>query len=546
MGVAVSRSVSKKGFELLRDPLLNKGSAFTEEERTAFGLHGLLPPRVSTLQQQAERSYAQIQRAGSPLARYGVLAALQDRNETLFYRVLTDYLAELMPVIYTPTVGSATQEFSRIYQRGRGLWITPDQRGRIADVLRAASEGSDVRLLVATDNEAILGIGDQGAGGMAIAVGKLALYVAGAGIPPETTLPVSLDVGTDNQTLLEDPLYLGWRQARLRGEAYDSLVDEFVDAVAEVFPNALLQWEDFRKDNALNLMERYRDRLLSFNDDIQGTGAVALAGVLSGLRATGDDLKDIRLVIYGAGAAGLGIARQVKSALMQAGLDESEARHRMAILDSRGLIVKSRTGLDAYKQELAWDVDRALKGGLAEVVEQFKPHVLIGSSGQAGAFDERVVRAMAQHTARPIILPFSNPTDRSEATPEALLRWTDGQALVATGSPFGSVRHEGRTVEIGQGNNVFIFPGLGLGAISTGCSRISDALVAAASEALADAVTEDELSRGLLFPDIARLQEVTLAVATHVGDTALQEGSAAHPPQFESWQPVYDTYTAKD
>ena len=273
---------------------------------------------------------------------------------------------------------------------------------------------------------------------------------------------------------------------------------------------------------------------------------MALAGVLSGLRATGDDLKDIRLVIYGAGAAGLGIARQVKSALMQAGLDESEARHRMAILDSRGLIVKSRTGLDAYKQELAWDVDRALKGGLAEVVEQFKPHVLIGSSGQAGAFDERVVRAMAQHTARPIILPFSNPTDRSEATPEALLRWTDGQALVATGSPFGSVRHEGRTVEIGQGNNVFIFPGLGLGAISTGCSRISDALVAAASEALADAVTEDELSRGLLFPDIARLQEVTLAVATHVGDTALQEGSAAHPPQFESWQPVYDTYTAKD
>ncbi len=534
--------IRKRGLDLLRDPLLNKGSAFDDAEREAFGLHGILPPQVSSLEQQAERAWAQVQRAEAPLARYGVLSALHDRNETLYYRVLQDHLTELMPIVYTPTVGAATQHYSRVHQRGRGLWITPACRGRMQDMLRIAADGHEVRLIVATDNEAILGIGDQGAGGMAISVGKLALYVAGAGIPPWMTLPVSLDVGTDNQELLDDPLYLGWREPRLRGADYDSLVEEFVVAVGEVFPQALLQWEDFRKDNALRLMERYRERILSFNDDIQGTGAVALAGMLSGLRVTGTPLNEVRVLIYGAGAAGLGIARQIKAALMEAGLSERDARHRLAMMDSGGLIVQGRARLDAYKEELAWDEARAISGDLAAVAERFQPHVLIGSSGQPGAFSEEVVRTMARHVDQPIILPFSNPTDRAEATPADLLAWTDGRALVATGSPFAPVEHAGRKVEIGQGNNVFIFPGLGLGALSTGATRITNAMVTAAASALAQSVSDEELARGLLFPDVRRLKSVSQAVAEQVGHSAQSEGTARHAPQFESWQPVYARY----
>ncbi len=541
----MSFSTRKVGLELLRDSMLNKGSAFSEAERDAFSLHGLLPPRVSTLEMQTERAYEQVQHAQTPLGKYGVLAGLHDRNETLFYNVLCQHLQELMPIVYTPTVGAATQQFSRLYQRGRGVWITPDCRGRMEDILRAAAHEREVQLLVATDNEAILGIGDQGAGGMAISVGKLALYVAGAGIPPHATLPVSLDVGTDNQALLDDPLYLGWNQPRLRGEAYDAFIEEFVTAVAKVFPAALLQWEDFRKDNALTLMERYRSRLPSFNDDIQGTGAVALAGMLSAMRISGVPLDQQRVIIYGAGAAGLGIARQIREAFVEAGFSEAEARHHIAVLDSRGLLRADRERLDPYKQELAWEADfrPEVAGDLSAVIEAFEPTVLIGSSGQKGAFDESVVRAMAAAAERPLVMPFSNPTDCTEAVPEDILRWSDGRALIATGSPFDAVDFQGRRVEIGQGNNVFVFPGLGRGALACASAQVSDRMVTAAAKALARCVHDEELERGLLYPDVSRLREVSLHVADSVSRQAEEEGLATHGPQFETWNPVYRTYS---
>lgn len=504
--------------------------------------------------QQARRSYAGISRHAEPLDRYVAMAALQDRNEYLFYRVLTDNLAALMPVVYTPTVGLATQNFSHVFQRGRGVWITPDCRGRVAEVLNNAAAGRDIRLLVVTDNESILGIGDQGAGGMAISVGKLALYVVGAGIDPASTLPVSLDVGTDNRTLLDDPLYLGWRQPRLRGAEYQALVDEFVDAVGSEFSGALLQWEDFRKDNAQQLLARHRERQLSFNDDIQGTGAVALAGIMSALRITGQSLEEQRILIYGAGAAGLGIARQIKAGLALHGLDEAAIRPHLAVMDSRGLLTDAGRFDDAYKLELAWPATLAAAKGLTglaatrlqDVVERFQPTVLIGASGQPGAFSEGVIRSLAAHSARPVVMPFSNPTDRAEATPGDILRWTGGRALVATGSPFAPVELDGRRIRIGQGNNVFIFPGLGLGALAGNCRSITDNMVASAAQALAAAVKEDELADGLLFPEVERLREVSQIVARGVVRQAHEDGvagcslnEAVSAIEGERWNPDY-------
>ena len=544
----------KRGYEVIRDPLLNKGTAFSEEEREALGLHGLLPRQINSMTQQAQRAYAGVEAAATPLTKYVALAALQDRNEHLFYKVLMNNLETLMPIVYTPTVGLATQNFSQVFQRGRGLWITPDYRGRIAEVLQNAVAGRDIKLIVITDNESILGIGDQGAGGMAISIGKLALYVAGAGIPPSQTLPISLDVGTNNRDLLNDELYLGWPHERLRGEAYDSLVDEFVAAVESVIPGALVQWEDFRKDNALAILNRHRDTCLSFNDDIQGTGAVALAGVLSGLRVTGGQLVEQRIAIHGAGAAGLGIARQIHAALMQQGLTAEQAVERVAVLDSRGLLVRDREFADEYKTELAWPVATAEAHGLgdaqarnlAEVVAAYRPTVLIGTSGQAGAFSEDIVKTMAAAVDQPIILPFSNPTDRAEATPTDLLRWTDGAALVATGSPFAPVQHGNRTVEVGQGNNVFIFPGLGLGALATRSRSVTDNMVSTASAALAGALTEGELARGLLFPAVDRLRQVSAEVARAVAEQAVSDGVAANPMDEQTiadmWQPEYPSY----
>ena len=552
------RAVTLRGYDLIRDPYLNKGTAFTPRERAELGLNGLLPDQHNSIETQAQRVHASIQAKHTALEKYIGLAALQDRNEYLFYRLLEDRLEELMPIVYTPTVGAATQNFSHVFRRGRGIWITPAFKGQIADILRRAVCGRDIRLIVVTDNESILGIGDQGAGGMAISIGKLALYVAGAGIDPAQTLPVSLDVGTNNEALLEDELYLGWRERRLTGTAYDELVDEFVQAVQEVFPDALVQWEDFRKDNALAILERYRDRLLSFNDDIQGTGAVALAGLLSATRVSGVPLAENRIVIYGAGAAGLGIARQLRAALRDEGLSGRELAERMAVLDSRGLLVDDREIPDSYKTELAWPADLAASAGLADrnardlanVVEVYRPTVLIGSSGQPGAFSEDIVKALASRVGRPVILPFSNPTDRSEAKPEDLLRWTEGRALVATGSPFEPVEYAGKTIRVGQGNNVFIFPGLGLGALLCRASTITDGMINTASRALADSVTDDELRQGLLFPAVERLREVSATVAAqvvaraHAEDVAQSDFEPGDAGEIRRmmWEAQYDRY----
>ena len=432
-------------------------------------------------------------------------------------------------------------------------------RGKIAEILETAMGDRDIRLIVATDNESILGIGDQGAGGMAISVGKLALYVAGAGINPAATLPISLDVGTNNEALLEDDLYLGWPERRLTGQAYDDFIGEFVDAVRRVFPNALLQWEDFRKDNALEILEHHRDDILSFNDDIQGTGAVALAGLYSALRISGGELSEQRIVIHGAGAAGLGIARQIKAALAETGMTPADIHRCLAVLDSRGLLVDDQPFSDAYKAELAWEADLAHRYNLTDpihrqledVVANYKPTVLIGTSGQAGAFTENMAKTMMGATERPIILPFSNPTDCAEATPRDLLHWTDGKALVATGSPFEPVNYAGRMFKIGQGNNVFIFPGLGLGALLANSSVVTDDMVSAGSQAVAGAMTEQELEDGMLFPEISRLREVTKQVAHAVACKAIDDGFANATRDYveqalenDLWQPDYPEIAA--
>jgi malate dehydrogenase (oxaloacetate-decarboxylating) len=458
--------------------------------------------------------------------------------------------------VYTPTVGLATRRYSQVYRRGRGVWVTPAMQGRIADMLRGWATGSEVRLIVATDNESILGIGDQGAGGMAISIGKLALYTAGAGVDPATALPISLDVGTDNQALLADPLYIGWRAKRLRGGAYFELLDEFVAAVNAVFPGALVQWEDFRKDNALRVLDRYADRVPSFNDDIQGTGATALAGILSAQRVHGRRLKDERVLILGAGAAGLGIARQIRTALIADGLSRDVARHHIAVLDSRGLLVDDGNLRDAYKSELAWDpqvaADRGLSAGsdLAEVAASFEPTVLIGTSGQAGAFGEDLVRQVAARVERPVIMPLSNPTDQSEAVPAAVLEWTDGRALMATGSPFPPVYRGNRAVTIGQGNNAFIFPGVGLGVMLAGARAVTAEMFSAAAQALADTVSDAERQSGLLYPAVSRLREVSAHVAAAVMAEAARSGlcppvddaGIRHRLERGVWRPVYRAY----
>ncbi|MEM9623059.1 MAG: NAD-dependent malic enzyme [Pseudomonadota bacterium] len=555
----MTEATAKRGVDVIQDPLLNKGSAFTEAERDALDLHGLLPPRVSTPEQQAQRAYTAIMAETDPLDRYVALLALQDRNEHLFYKLLMENMATLMPIVYTPTVGLACQNFSHVFQRARGLWLNPSMRGNMQQVLRNAVGDRQIRLIVATDNESILGIGDQGAGGIAISVGKLALYVAGAGIHPGATLPISLDVGTNNQELLDDELYLGWREPRLTGADYDEFIDEFVEAVRAVCPDALLQWEDFRKDNALSILERHREDTLSFNDDIQGTGAVALAGLFSALRISATTLRDHRVVIHGAGAAGMGIANQVRAAMHSQGLSDAEITQRVAVLDSRGLLVDDQTFSDAYKANLAWPASQAAEFGvsdpqqrqLMDVIERYQPTILIGTSGQPGAFTQEMAQAMCSYCERPIILPFSNPTDYSEAKPEDLIRWTDGRALVATGSPFAPVNYNGETYRIGQGNNVFIFPGLGLGALLANSAVVTDDMVTAASEACANAVSEAELAQGMLYPDIERLREVSAKVAEAVAGQAIQEGTAnATPAQISAhlsndlWDPAYPEIVA--
>ena len=529
-------AVPYRGTRLLRHPLYTKGTAFSLEERVSFGLEGLLPHTVSTQDQQSRRVYDNISRKKEPLEKYIGLAALQDRNEHLFYRVLLDHVQELLPIVYTPTVGQACQEFSHIFRRARGIWITPEHRGRIYEVLGNAPY-DDVRLIVVTDNERILGLGDQGAGGMGIPIGKLALYTAGAGIPPWQTLPISLDVGTDNQALLADELYLGWRAPRLRGPEYDSLVEEFVQAVKRRFPKVLLQWEDFKKVNAFRLLDRYQAELPSFNDDIQGTSAVGVAGLLAGCRATGVPLKEQRVVILGAGAAGVGIARLLRDTFKGAGLAGEALTRAIANLDSQGFLADDQPIHDLHKRAFAWPAALAEKAGLGQgkprdllaVVRALKPTMLIGTSGEPGTFTEAVIRELASHVERPLVFPMSNPTSKSEAKPEDVIRWSEGRALVATGSPFEPVHFGGRVHVIGQGNNVYIFPGMGLGALVSEARQVTMGMFAAAAHRLAGCVHEGELAVGSLFPPAVRLREVTAAVAEAVVKAARDEGVARRP-----------------
>jgi malate dehydrogenase (oxaloacetate-decarboxylating) len=551
--------VTKRGRELIRDPILNKGTAFRADERERFRLHGLLPSRQISMDQQVLRNVASIDRATSELDRYLKLSALQDRNEHLYFRVLAEHIERYMPVVYTPTVAEASRNFSQVFRRARGVWLTPEFRGRMARVLRDSAGDEPVRLIVATDNESVLGIGDQGAGGMAICIGKLALYTVAAGIPPAATLPISLDVGTDNPDLLADGMYVGWREPRLRGLEYEEFIAEFVEAVASVFPKALLQWEDLRKDIALTVADRYRTRLPSFNDDIQGTGAVALAGLLSSGRITGTRLSEHRVVVHGAGAAGLGIARQIRAAMRLEGLSEAQSLGRVAALDSRGLLVADHEQREAYKRDLAWTPALAQSFGLGAesargldaVVQGLRPTALIGTSGQRGSFTEAIVRSMASHCARPVIMPMSNPSDLSEAVPDDLLRWTDGRALVATGSPFAPVNLDDRTVTIGQGNNVLVFPGLGLGVLLGGIRTVTNEMLTAAAYTLAGKVSDAELASGMLFPAVARLREVSAAVAAAVIANA-RGGDVQDPPSTglvdavasKMWMPHYEEYIA--
>ena len=509
------------GRSLLGRAMYNKDAAFTDEERHWFGLHGLLPVNVLTLEEQLGLELEHVRRKADPLERYIGLAALQDRNETLFYRLLAENLEEFLPIVYTPTVGRACQEYSHILRRPRGVWITPDDTGRIPELLRNAAQ-QEVRLVVVTDNERILGLGDQGAGGMGIPVGKLAIYTAGAGIYPALTLPVSLDVGTDNQALLADPIYAGWRHPRLRGPAYDAFIDSFVAGVTSVFPRAILQWEDFKQHIAIRILDRYRDVLPSFNDDIQGTASVVLAGILAGLRHVGEPLRGRRFVFFGAGAAATGIARLVRAALVEAGADADEIRRSLILLDSKGLLGLERPGLDDDKREFALNAAELASLGLAagadllRVVQAVRPAILIGTTATPSTFTEPIVRAMAETCPHPIILPLSNPTSRCEATPAQVLAWTDGHALVATGSPFDPVVVDGTTRQIGQANNAFIFPGVGLAAIIAGARTVSDAQFLVAARTLAARVSDERLAEGALYPSIGDLRAVSREIAVAV------------------------------
>ena len=545
---------------LLGARLLTKDLAFPADERASFGLEGLLPDRVLTIEDQLALELEHLRRKSDPLEQYIGLAALQDRNATLFYRLLAQHAEEFLPIVYTPTVGRACQEFSHILRRTRGLWVTPDDRGRVAEVLDH-SPYDDVRLIVVTDNERILGLGDQGAGGMAIPIGKLALYTAASGVHPALTLPVSLDVGTDNPLLLADPLYVGHRAARLRGAAYEELVEEFVVAVAERWPGCLVQWEDFKGHNALRLLERYRDRIPSFNDDVQGTAAVVLGGVLAAMRLTGERLADQRVVIAGAGAAGIGIARLLALAMAEAGVSAADARAAIAVVDSRGLVHDGRTGLDDDKRSVARPADRLAADGfgpsspsrpptLGEVVRVLRPTILIGATGMPGTFDEPLIQGLAGAARRPIVMPLSNPTTSCEATPTELLRWSNGRALVATGSPFAAVEVDGRLREIGQANNVFVFPGLGLGAIVAEARAMPEELFLAAARTLAACVSDERLAAGALYPPVDALRPVTRAIARAVARAAVNAGIAGLPPDDDvdaeidaaMWWPDYVPY----
>jgi malate dehydrogenase (oxaloacetate-decarboxylating)(NADP+) len=511
----------KRGVDLLHDPVLNKGTAFTEAERDRLGLRGLLPARVSTQEGQMARVLENIRRKTSDIEKYIFLISLQDRNENLFYRVVMENLEEMMPLIYTPTVGQGCQEFGHIFRRPRGLYISFKDCGRVRQLLRNWPY-RDIRMIVVTDGERILGLGDLGANGMGIPVGKLSLYTACAGIHPTQCLPVTLDVGTNNETLLKDPLYIGVPERRLRGAAYDELVDEFITGVQEIFPKACIQLEDFGNTNAFRLLHHYRNRACTFDDDIQGTAGVALAGVYSALRITGDKLSDHKFLFLGAGEAGIGIGDLIVTGLMAEGISEAEARLKCWFVDSKGLVVKSRTDLVEHK--LPYAHDHVPVTDFLAAVESLKPTAIIGVSGMPRTFTKPVVEAMARLNRRPILFALSNPTSKSECTAEEAYTWSEGHAIFASGSPFPPVMYKGKAFVPGQGNNAYIFPGVGLGVIASEAARVTDEMFFVAAKTLADLVSEDDLGEGRIYPSLTRIRDVSAAIATAVANLAFQRG----------------------
>jgi len=514
------------GLRLMQDPFLNKGTAFNDAERDALGLRGLLPPHVQGMDDQVRRFLITYEKRATDLERYIDLFALQDRNVTLYYGIVTRFIERMMPIIYTPTVGLACQQFGQIFRRSHGMYLCERDRGRIADVLGNWPH-KDIRVIVITDGERILGLGDLGANGMGIPIGKLALYTACAGIHPSQCLPVLLDVGTNNLTLLDDPLYLGLHKRRLAGEEYDALVDEFMVAVAKVFPKALIQFEDFANHNAFRFLRQYRERYRTFNDDIQGTASVTVAGVYSALRITGQPLRDQRLLLFGAGEAGTGVGKLMIMALMADGLSEAEARARCWFIDSKGLVAKSRTDLTDQKRLYAQD--HAPMSDTLDIIKTYRPTVLIGASGQPGTFSQAVVEAVTAINERPVLFALSNPTSQAECTAEQAYAWSDGKAIFASGSPFAPVEHRGKLHVPGQGNNAYIFPGVGLGVLASGSRLVTTAMFLQAARKLADQVTEFDLEQGRIYPPISKIRDVSLAIAVAVARVAHESGLAAEP-----------------
>jgi len=536
-----------RGVALLRDPLLNKGTAFTEPERVALGLKGLLPPHVFTLEEQVGRVLENYRRKESDLERYIYLVSLQDRNETLFYRVLTEYLEAMMPIVYTPTVGQACQQFGRLFRRTRGLYVSYADRGKVAASLRNWPQ-TDVRVIVMTDGERILGLGDQGAGGMGIPVGKLSLYTACAGIPPATCLPVMLDVGTDNEALLADPLYMGLRQHRVRGQGFVALVSEFITAAQEIWPKVLIQFEDFANTTAFPLLKHWRDKACTFNDDIQGTAAVALAGVFSALRLTKKSLRDQKILFLGAGEAGVGIGDLIVSALVDEGMALEDARRRCWFVDSKGLVVRARANLAEHKLRYAHDFQQV--PDFLGAVRALEPTAIIGVSTIAKSFDQPVVETMARLNERPIIFALSNPTSKSECTAKEAYTWSKGKAIFASGSPFPPFRYEDKTIVPGQSNNSYIFPGVGLGVVASEAKHVTDRMFAQAAKALRQQTSEADLSMGRIYPSLSRIREVSAAIGAAVATVAFEDGLAgvAKPDdvlqfvQSKMWTPRYESY----
>ena len=545
--------VKALGRHLLKDPFLNKGTAFTAEERRAFHIEGRLPPRIETLEEQVERQYEQYSACKTNLEKYVYLRELQDYNRILYYSLVKHHLEEMLPIVYTPTVGEAIQEFSHIYREPRGLVVTESNYRDLDDILSTYS--GTTKLAVVTDAEGILGIGDQGFGGIAICIGKLTLYSLAAGIRPIETLPVLFDFGTNNKKLLEDPFYLGVRQPRTRGAKYYEMIDAFVTAFKKRFPEAMVQWEDFSKSTAFDVLERYRDTIPSFNDDIQGTGAMALGGLLAATEQ-GRKLADQVFLVSGAGAGGIGVASQIMYGLMHVGLTEEQAKERIYVLDSRGLILSDREGLEPYKLPFAHDREKLVGWSYAtenpnmmDTIRNAKVTALMGLSGQGGSFNERVIEAVKENTPNPIIFALSNPTDLTEVLPHDAICWTDGAATVATGSPFAPVEWKGKVYEIGQGNNTFVFPGIGWGVIASGARKINQEMMTAAAVALSTQVTIARIAQGAVFPPISDLEHVTTVVARAVAEAAFETGVATHSKeQIEaglaqhSWKPIYPIF----